>query len=114
MISLTSLMKSGIQLNESSKKIKIPFRAVKGGLDHDQVVEFQLNVRENNGTFQFLPATSKEMDKLDELDLHEDVIQILIKNHIKKTSKIILEPISGNGPGFDFRLDYGVIINKIK
>ena len=101
-------------ITEGSKKVTIPFRHVqKGGKEDDQKVDFSVHI--HNHVITFLPKTSKDLDKINYLGHTKDDMSVLIKNHVKRTSKVELVPDTYYpGAGYGFNINYDKIISQIK
>jgi hypothetical protein len=103
------------QLISEGKKVKYNFRNVlPGGIDASVDVEFSAMVSDNR--FIFLPKTSKDLDKIETLNLDRSSIEILLENRINEKLKGIelVRDKTYQGAGYGFVIDLNKILNKLK
>lgn len=104
------------QLLTEDKKVKIKFRKVlPGGKDASRDVEFSVYMW-NGPRVIFLPKSSKDLDKLDELDLYKEDIAVLIENRVNSQFKEVEFKYDRryHGAGYGFTINFEKILNKIK
>jgi tricorn protease-like protein len=103
------------QLISEGKKVKYNFRNVlPGGIDASVDVEFSVMVYDNR--FIFLPKTSKDLDKIETLNLDRSAIEILLENRVNDKLKGIelTRDKTYQGAGYALILDLNQILNKLK
>lgn len=104
-------------LTEGNKIIKMNFRKVlPGGIDSSRNVEFSVFTWSEPARFIFLPKTSKDLDKIDELNLRWEDVGVLIENRLNDQFKEVefKHDRKYHGAGYGFVINYDKILNKIK
>lgn len=103
-------------LTEQVTNITVPFKGVKpGGLDGDISVNFTVHIAPISGIISFMPKTSKDLDLIKSMGLHDESISILLRNHLKRKSKLVIKIAPDyKGAGYGFRMDFDEVIKKIK
>ena len=108
MIKLKALLTEG-------KVVKFNFRNVlPGGIDASVDVQFSINTF--NDRIIALPKTSKDLDKLDTLNLYREDIGVLLENDINRKFKEVEFEYdkSYQGAGYGFTINLDKLVRKLK
>lgn len=103
------------QLIVEGKKVKYEFRNVlPGGIDASVQVEFQVNSYDNK--LVVLPKTSKDLDKINTLNLYREDIGVLLENRINDSFKEVEFNYDKTyqGAGYGFVVNLENLVKKLK